>query len=55
MKRKLRNPPALAMESESKIEAFPLAKPEADGDEEDEDIGIANGDVVQELWVFGEA
>ncbi|KAJ9101853.1 hypothetical protein QFC21_003193 [Naganishia friedmannii] len=55
MKRKLRNPPALALEVEGKVDAFPLAKAGAEVEGHDEDIGVATGDVVQELWVFGEA
>lgn len=43
------------MEIEGKADAFPLAKTETDQAGDDEDIGVATADVVQELWVFGEA
>jgi hypothetical protein len=56
IKRRLKNPPALAAELEDVQQAFPVAGSAGEYKEDgDEDVGVSTGDVIQELWTFGPA
>jgi hypothetical protein len=55
IKRRLKNPPALAAETENVQNAFPVAVAEKAEGEDEDDVGVSSGDIVEELWTFGTA
>ncbi|KAI5452760.1 Maturation and nuclear export of 40S ribosomal subunits interacting protein [Naganishia albida] len=56
IKRRLKNPPALAVEVEDVQQAFPAADAAGeDKEDQEEDVGVSTGDVIQEHWTFGPA
>lgn len=56
IKRRLKNPPALAVEVEDVQQAFPVAGAAGeDKEDQEEDVGVSTGDVIQEHWTFGPA
>jgi hypothetical protein len=54
IKRRIKNPPALAAETENVQNAFPVAVAEKAEEDEDE-VEVLSGDIVEELWTFGAA
>ncbi|GHJ86489.1 hypothetical protein NliqN6_2891 [Naganishia liquefaciens] len=55
IKRRLKNPPALAAETEDVRRAFPVASDATPEVDDDDEVAAPSGDIIEELWTFGPA